>query len=409
MKRIKLFKKRIKILLVGAVLLCVGWLGGNYHQTITRMYTRFFHKPTVSVLMSTYNRAQALPYAIESILNQTYTDFEFIIVDDGSTDNTMEQLRFYAQKDPRLVIIQNNGNHGLIYSLNRGLDRARGKYVARMDDDDKALPWRLERQVWAMERYPEITVLGGGIIWEETPVTPPAGVPSINNPDEVEINTYFSSGLAHPTIMIRRDFLEKNKIRYDIQYTYAEDCGLYKDVLEKGGKVSSLKEVVLHFGYVTGVTKPKKYAYIQSETFKKIQKEKLAPFFDAPQEWLGAFTGNEIRCNILKKMVPANKENKILNQEALEQRMQTVCRPFEVVSDPIKIKHPFWQDSIVLDKGGKKFYRQSVPEETGEIVKEDKTTVILSWDKWDEEVYQKTTKDEWQYMNDVNGNIKQAR
>ncbi len=409
MKRTRFFKKRIKIFLLGAVLLSIGWLGGSYHPIIKQIYLRYFHKPTVSVLMSTYNRSQALPYAIESILNQTYTDFEFIIVDDGSTDNTMEQLRFYAQKDPRIVIVKNNENHGLIYSLNRGLDMARGKYVARMDDDDKSLPWRLERQVWAMERHPEITVLGGGILWDEAQVIPPAGVPLINNPDEIEINTYFSSGLAHPTIMIRRDFLEKNKIRYDIQYTYAEDCGLYKDVLAKGGKVSSLKENVLHFGYVSGLARPKKYAYIQSESFKKIQKEKLAPFFDAPKEWLGAFTDDEIRCGILKKMVPANKEKKIVNQEALEKKMQTVCRPFDEVKDAIKIKHPFWQDSIVLDKNRKKFFRQSVPEETGVIVREDETTVILSWDKWDEEIYRKEAKDGWRYMNDVDGGIKQVK
>ena len=94
----------------------------------------FFLKPSplVSVVMPTYNRIGLLPRAIDSILNQTYDNFEFIIVDDGSNDGTKELLKTYAQSDPRIKILTNEKNMGISYSRNRGTDAAKGKYVAIM-------------------------------------------------------------------------------------------------------------------------------------------------------------------------------------------------------------------------------------------------------------------------------------
>lgn len=407
----KSFITKTGLIITGyAILLFVGgYMCGLNNNKIVHPIQKLFNTPTVSVLMSTYNRSEALPHAIESILNQTYDDFEFIIIDDGSNDDTFEQLRYYAQKDPRIVLLRNEENRGLIYSLNRGLDVARGKYIVRMDDDDKSVPYRLERQVWAMESNPDITILGGGILGKKSKPEKPLGMPRINKPDEVELNTYFSSGLAHPTIIIRRDFLEKNNIRYDSAYTYAEDCGLYKDVMAKGGRISSMKEGVLHFGYISGLKKPKKYSYIQSESFKKVQKEKLKPFFDAPAEMLGAFVGEEVRCEILKQMVPANKVKNILNQNVLEERMKKVCKPFEKLENTIEINHPYWHDSIAFEKDKKRFYRVEAPEETGQIIQEDDTTVTISWDNWDEEIYSKEAADKWAYLKDANGGSKRKK
>ncbi len=383
-----------------------GVVCGIHYNKITYFFKRTFCNPTVSVLMSTYNRSEALPNAIESILDQTYTDFEFIIINDGSSDDTDAQIKHYAEKDPRIVYLKNEENKGLIYSLNRGLDVARGKYVVRMDDDDKSVPFRLERQVWAMDVHPEITIMGAGILGTDSKPQRVLGIPKIHNTDEIELNTYFSSGLAHPTIIIRRDFLEKHKIRYDMAYTYAEDCGLYKDVMAKGGRISAMHENVLYFGYVKGLTKPKKYSYIQGESFKKVQKEKLKPFFDAPYEMLGAFTSDEVRCQILKKMAPVNKTKKILNQTVLENRIEQICRPYETPAFVIDIQHPYWKDKFALDETRKKFYRLSTPNETGKIVNEDEKTVTISWDNWDEEVYEKETPEKWVYLKNQNGMVK---
>ncbi len=401
MKKIISLSQLFKSLLVITVFVA-GLLCGLYHQTISYSFQRMFGKPTVSVIMSTYNRDTALPNAIESILNQTFDDFEFIIVNDGSTDNTDAQIRYYADKDPRIVYLKNDENKGLIYSLNRALQVARGKYIARMDDDDKSLPFRLERQVLAMDIYPQMTVLGGGIVGEQSKISRPIGVPKINNPDEMELNSYFSSALAHPTIIIRKEFLDQHNIKYDMNYTYAEDCGLYKDILNKGGRISAIQEPVLYFGYVKNLEKPRQYSYIQGETFKKIQKEKLDAFFDAPYEMLGAFVGDDIRCEILKKMEPANKTKKIINEKVLTSRIDSICKPFKA-SIIVSVTHPYWKDKFGIDEQRKSFYRFGDDKETGIIESEDDTTVTVSWDNWGKEIYTKETPEKWVYLKDDNG------
>lgn len=400
MKRKKALKKVYVTLTILAVY-GLGFLSALYGEQTAYFVKSYFKDPKVSVVMSTYNRAEALPIAIDSILNQTMPDFEFIIVDDGSTDDTAKVIQKYAQKDRRIVFLKNEENKGLIYSLNRGLDNARGQYIARMDDDDKSVPFRFERQIEAMDAHPEITVLGTSIIGKETVPVKKETAPQINNPQEVELDTYFSSGLAHPTIMIRRDFLEKNKIRYDKEYLYAEDCGLYKDILNKGGKVSSISEGLLHFGYVNGLDHPEKYSEIQGETFKKIQKEKFSFFFDAPYEMLGAFKGTYNACLILKKMQPINDEKKILDQEVIEKRIGRLCPPD--MGKAYLVKHPYWEAYVMFDSKTK-FHRTDVPEETGTVIKETPTTMTFKWKNWPgTEVYEKSKNKHLIYQKDGDG------
>jgi glycosyltransferase involved in cell wall biosynthesis len=114
--------------------------------------------PKVTVLMSVYNGEKYLREAIDSILNQTFMDFEFLIINDGSTDSTVEILQSYD--DPRIKIINNVENIGLTKSLNKGLRIARGTYIARMDCDDISLPERLEKQINYLNAHPEVGVLG---------------------------------------------------------------------------------------------------------------------------------------------------------------------------------------------------------------------------------------------------------
>ena len=117
--------------------------------------------PKISVVMSIYNGEKHLRESIESILNQTFTDFEFIIVNDGSTDGSLEIIESY--KDSRIRIIDNEENIGLTKSLNKAIKKARGKYIARHDADDISLPTRLELQHEYLEKHPEVALLGTGI------------------------------------------------------------------------------------------------------------------------------------------------------------------------------------------------------------------------------------------------------
>ena len=116
--------------------------------------------PNISIIMSVYNSERYLKEAIESILNQTYTDFEFIITDDSSTDSSLRILEKYKNNDERITLIRNSENVGLTVNLNRMMDLARGKYIARMDADDISLPKRIATQYYFMEKNTEIGVCG---------------------------------------------------------------------------------------------------------------------------------------------------------------------------------------------------------------------------------------------------------
>ncbi len=123
------------------------------------------NSPLVSIILPTYNRCHYIKKAIESALVQTHKNFEFVIVDDCSSDGTSSLLKTYAQRDARIIIVRNEKNVGLVKSLNKGIQHAKGMYIARLDDDDV---WcdtqKLEKQVAFLEKNPEYVLVGGGQI-----------------------------------------------------------------------------------------------------------------------------------------------------------------------------------------------------------------------------------------------------
>lgn len=175
--------------------------------------------PKVTVLMPVYNAAAFLPDAVESILGQSLTDFEFLIVEDGSTDASFELLQNY--RDPRIRLVPNGANLGLIASLNRGLDLARGEYVARMDADDISLPERLERQVSFLDAHREVALCGSWVDAFEGADSTLWAVPSTDA--EIKANLLFESVVYHPTVMMRRTLVADPSLRYDPAYPHAED------------------------------------------------------------------------------------------------------------------------------------------------------------------------------------------
>ena len=387
----------------------VGVISNPYIKKISDATKNAFKKPTVSVIMSTYNREKSLSGAIDSILNQTMSDFEFIIVNDGSTDNTAKILEEYAQKDKRIIVINHEKNMGLVAGLNHGLDKARGKYIARMDDDDKSLPFRFERQVLAMEKHPNITLMGAGFGSEMTQKH--TGEPVITNPDEQEIASYFRASLAHPTVFIRRNFLEKHNIRYDEQYIYAEDCGLYKKILEQGGKISALHEPVLVFGYMDGLSKPEKYIEKQTESFKRVQQDKLKPFFDVPYEILGTWNGPVNQCIILDELVKSNADKNILNQELLVKKQKKECP--EKHEKAIFLDHLGWSTFAIIHEDGKTLHRKDIPTETAKIIDQSENHVTVKWKNYPNvETFVKNSVDEYKLSKTTkkkNKNIKDAK
>lgn len=198
----------------------------------------------ISVVMSVYNGERYLPLAIESVLKQTFKDFEFIIVDDGSTDRSLEIIRKYEKNDSRIrVLVQEN--HGLAAALNNGIAMAKGKYIARMDDDDISLPNRFELQYGFMESHPEIIASGGAaeIInqWGDA-----FGIRRhCTTHDEIDFSNiaYGNPAMCHPTALIRTDSLKKVGC-YTPGMRYAQDLDLWLRLGEVG-KLANLTDIVL--------------------------------------------------------------------------------------------------------------------------------------------------------------------
>ena len=178
----------------------------------------------VSVVMAVYNGDRYLQEAIESILNQTFTDFEFILIDDGSTDATESILTAYAKQDSRILVSRNNENMGLPRSLNKGLALAQGEYVARMDADDISLPKRFAKQVAFMDAHPEVGVCG---TWLKTIGEAPGYEQYPVEDKTIRAWLLFDSALAHPSVMMRRKLFVQENLHYDPAYKYCQDYELW--------------------------------------------------------------------------------------------------------------------------------------------------------------------------------------
>lgn len=172
--------------------------------------------------MPVYNAAPYLRDAIDSILKQTFMNFEFIIINDGSTDTSEEIIRTY--KDPRIRHVSHDQNLGLIASLNKGLELARGEYIARMDADDISLPERLSKQVALLDHTPEIGACGSAYRYIGSR-SYTAYLPTSCAHAFTMLST--NSSLGHPTALIRKSVLNKHRIRYETDYPYAEDFVLW--------------------------------------------------------------------------------------------------------------------------------------------------------------------------------------
>ena len=387
--------KKIKNLLMILIAGCLGY-AACYFDVCSKI-AHLFYTPKISVVMSTYNRAKTMGGAIESVLNQTERDFEFIIIDDGSTDNTYDILQEYAKKDSRIKVLKNDKNRGLIYSLNRGLDTAKGDLIARMDDDDEMLPWRLERQKLAMELYPDIILMGARIIGADATANKKTTLPVIEDPNITQINTYTSSGLAHPTVIFRKDFVNKHNIRYRSDNLYAEDCGLYADILNAGGKISTLQEHLLKYGVKKNLKKPKNYGYTQYNTYKKIQKEKLSRLFDVDDALLGHSRETPIKCKIWVQMIEANKTKNIVDQKTLQDIHTKHC-PTDI-DNAVWVKHKFWDDFFVFEEKNR-VHRYS-NKDAATIIKNTPKTLVVKWDKYGTEEFEKKDEKKYSFTKEV--------
>lgn len=196
--------------------------------------------PLVSVLMGVHNGERFLKNAIVSILEQTITDFEFVIIDDGSTDNTPHILAQYM--DPRIQVVT-QANQGLTRTLNSGLRLCQGRFIARMDADDQALPNRFEKQVNFLLNNPDVVMLGSGFRQED--LLRQRSEDIILPKTDAAIRRAMLSGnpFCHPAVMMRRDALLAVG-GYDESFRYTQDYELWSRLIAYG-RFHNLPEVLL--------------------------------------------------------------------------------------------------------------------------------------------------------------------
>lgn len=198
--------------------------------------------PRVTVLMPVYNAAPFLPEAIRSILDQTFTDFEFLIIDDGSSDESVAIIGAY--KDSRIRLVCNGANLGLVATLNLGLEIARGEYIARMDADDISLPERLERQVHFMDENPKVGVCGCWVKFFPEQHAKVWKLPEYF--DDIRCWQFHTVGVAHPAVMLRRKFFCEYLLRYDPKYQHIEDFELW-DRAMRHMQFANIPQVLLKY------------------------------------------------------------------------------------------------------------------------------------------------------------------
>lgn len=199
--------------------------------------------PTVSVVMPVYNSAKYLPLAIESILNQTYSNFEFIVIDDGSTDSSWDIIRGYSLKDKRIIAKRNLFNLGICRTLNHGISLAKGKYIARMDADDWSYPARLGRQLAFMEKHPRVVICGGNIEVCDSclKVTNHRYYPQSDK--KIREKILRINPFAHPAVLFRAEAFHKTG-GYNPDLSGVEDYDLYFRI-GKYGKFANLADTLL--------------------------------------------------------------------------------------------------------------------------------------------------------------------
>lgn len=202
--------------------------------------------PKVTVITTVYNCEKYISKSIDSILNQTFNDFEYIIVNDGSTDNTTGIINSLAGKDKRLVLINNKLNQGRVKSLNIALEKSKGKFIAIQDADDISLPGRLESQYEFIDTHPEYVLVGSNItLIDENENIISAPRRPLNDSD-LKFSLLFRCTFANPSIMYRRETIEKNNIRYENNFAHAEDFR-FISLISRHGKVANLKNAYIQY------------------------------------------------------------------------------------------------------------------------------------------------------------------
>lgn len=254
----------------------------------------------ISVVMSTYNSADFLVETIDSVLCQTFKSFEFIIIDDASTDDSVKIIEKY--EDPRIKLIKNNVNKGPALNANHGIEISRGEYIVRIDADDICLPDRFEKQALFLDNHPECSIVGSNaIVFGDVNMI--TNLPLSD--EEIRCELLFHSCIIHPSVMMRKKDLLKYSIRYNESLRAALDYDLWV-ICKNKLKLSNIKEPLVKY---------RRHNHQISFNSKTLQNKNADVIRLNQLEDIGVYlldNEKEIYLNFIHGKIPDNKESLLL-------------------------------------------------------------------------------------------------
>jgi glycosyltransferase involved in cell wall biosynthesis len=311
--------------------------------------------PQVTVIMPAYNAEKYIGEAIKSILNQTFQDFEFIIFNDGSTDNTEDIIFSYT--DLRVIYVKNEENLKLPKTLNKGIALARGQYIARMDSDDVALVHRLETQITFMENNPHISLCG---TWVETFGQREEILGHPLMPKHIKAQMLLECCIFHPTILFRKKDFVDNNFWYDTNYLYAEDYELWSRAVHKlqfANLDTVLLKYRLHQQQSVSIVKNNTISTLQRQ-IRANQLKNLGIAFSpeemslherlATRDYEMNLSFWEMTTNWLSKLYLANKISKVHDDNAFKEVLfKRIWYPiFQLLVSKYRFNLKFWKQIL---------------------------------------------------------------
>jgi glycosyltransferase involved in cell wall biosynthesis len=260
--------------------------------------------PLVTVLLPVYNGGNFLKETIQSILDQTYENFEFIIINDCSTDNSENIIQDF--NDKRISYIKNNQNLELINTLNKGITISKGKYIVRIDADDIAHRERISRQVLYMEENSDVIVCGSNVALIKNNIITNEIIEYHSDSNDIKFALNFYCPFIHPSIIIRKEILIKNKLKFDLEFKHAEDYFLWTQ-LAAYGEFYNIPEVLtyyrLHEHQISHVNK--QYQIEQMKRIQEIYQQNSLSYEFSLKERMDIFNlfENKIKQNNTKKIL----------------------------------------------------------------------------------------------------------
>ena len=183
--------------------------------------------PRISVILPVHNAEPYLATSVESILAQTFGDFELLIVNDGSQDGSADTIHRLARADKRIQVITNEKNLGLIATLNKALTIARGEFIARQDADDVSVPGRFERQIDFLQKNPQVGLVGSAMQIINEAGTPAETYRQPETDSSIRFRLLFNNALIHTSVVFRRDLVGRHGLTYDSRFRHVEDFELW--------------------------------------------------------------------------------------------------------------------------------------------------------------------------------------